>query len=65
MKERLAGCSPRRRAAPAAEKPLYFMLGNDDPIELKEAARQRAVGSARGGKVLWLDDDHEMISWGY
>ena len=45
--------------------PLYFMLGNDDPEELGAAARQAPWGTHDEGKVVWLDDEHEMISWGY
>lgn len=44
---------------------LYFMLGNDDPEELAELLDQAPWGQQCEGKVLWLDDDHEMISWGY
>ena len=47
------------------KKPLYFMLGNDDPVELKELLDAAPWGTHDEGKVLWIDDDHEMISWGY
>jgi Icc-related predicted phosphoesterase len=46
-------------------KPLYFMLGNDDPAELKELLDGAAWGTHDEGRVLWIDDDHEMLSWGY
>jgi uncharacterized protein len=45
--------------------PLYLMLGNDDPVELGEMLDQAAWGVHAEGKVVWLDDEHEMISWGY
>ena len=66
MKERLAGwlALADERLRPL-KKPLYFMLGNDDPIELKELLDSAPWGQHAEGKVLWLDDDHEMISWGY
>jgi len=45
--------------------PLFFMLGNDDPPELAELLDQAPWGVHAEGKVVHLDDDHEMISWGY
>jgi uncharacterized protein len=45
--------------------PLFFMLGNDDPPELAEMLDQAPWGIHAEGKVVRLDDDHEMISWGY
>ena len=45
--------------------PLYFMLGNDDPPELAELLDSAPWGTNCEDKVLWIDDDHEMISWGY
>jgi len=45
--------------------PLFFMLGNDDPPELAELLDQAPWGVHAEGKVVPLDDDHEMISWGY
>ena len=45
--------------------PLYFMLGNDDPAELGALLDGAPWGTNDEGKVVWLDDDHEMISWGY
>lgn len=44
---------------------LYFMLGNDDPIELRTLLDQASWGVHDEGRVVMLDDDHEMISWGY
>jgi len=46
-------------------KPLYFMLGNDDPVELADLLDRAPWGTHDEGKVVWLDDEHEMISWGY
>ena len=45
--------------------PLFFMLGNDDPPELAELLDQAPWGTHAEGKIVHLDDDHEMISWGY
>jgi len=45
--------------------PLFFMLGNDDPPELAELLDEAPWGVHAEGKVVHLDDDHEMISWGY
>ncbi len=45
--------------------PLYLMLGNDDPVELGEMLDQAPWGVHCEGKVVMLDDEHEMISWGY
>jgi uncharacterized protein len=47
------------------KKPLFLMLGNDDPAELKDLLDSAPWGTHGEGKVVWLDDDHEMISWGY
>ena len=45
--------------------PLYLMLGNDDPPELAEMLDRAPWGVHAEGKVVRLDDEHEMISWGY
>ncbi len=45
--------------------PLYLMLGNDDPPELADMLDKAPWGEHAEGKVLMLDDEHEMISWGY
>jgi Icc-related predicted phosphoesterase len=45
--------------------PLYLMLGNDDPVELGALLDNAPWGIHGEGDVLWLDDEHEMISWGY
>ena len=44
--------------------PLYFMLGNDDPEELGALLDSAPWGTHDEGKVVWLDDEHEMISCG-
>jgi Icc-related predicted phosphoesterase len=46
-------------------KPLYLMLGNDDPAELGELLAAAPWGTVAEGQVVWLDDTHEMISWGF
>jgi uncharacterized protein len=46
-------------------KRLFFMLGNDDPAELRTLLDEAPWGTHCEGKVVMLDDDHEMISWGY
>ena len=48
-----------------AGTPLYLMLGNDDPIELRTLLDRAPWGVHAEGKVVALDDDHELISWGY
>lgn len=46
-------------------KRLYFMLGNDDPIELRTLLDEAPWGTHDEGRVVMIDEDHEMISWGY
>ncbi len=46
-------------------KRIYFMLGNDDPIELRTLLDGASWGVHDEGRIVMLDDDHEMISWGY
>ncbi|MGD0019136.1 MAG: metallophosphoesterase [Candidatus Limnocylindrales bacterium] len=46
-------------------KRLFFMLGNDDPPPLARLLDNAPWGEHDEGKVVWLDDDHEMISWGF
>jgi Icc-related predicted phosphoesterase len=48
-----------------SEIPLYMMLGNDDPVELGELVDSAPWGVHAEGKVVWIDEHHEMISWGY
>jgi Icc-related predicted phosphoesterase len=45
--------------------PLFTMLGNDDPIELRAVLEAAPWGVNAEGRVLPLDDDHELVSWGY
>jgi Icc-related predicted phosphoesterase len=45
--------------------PLYVMLGNDDPNELQEVLDRATWATAAEGKVIALDDGHELASWGY
>jgi Icc-related predicted phosphoesterase len=44
---------------------LFMMLGNDDPPELADLLEQAPWGEHAEGRVVALDDDHEMLSWGY
>jgi Icc-related predicted phosphoesterase len=44
---------------------LFFMLGNDDPAELRVLLDEAPWGVHDEGRVVMVDDDHEMISWGY
>jgi Icc-related predicted phosphoesterase len=45
--------------------PLYVMLGNDDPAELRDILDAAPWATQAEGRVLPLDDDHELLSWGY
>jgi len=45
--------------------PLYVMLGNDDPAELRDILDAAPWAMHAEGRVLPLDDDHELLSWGY
>src|SRR5512135_712385 len=66
MHERLQGWLDLAdaRLRPAGT-PLYLMLGNDDPIELRSLLDEAPWGTHAEGKALPLDDAHELISWGY
>lgn len=44
--------------------PLFTMLGNDDPAELRTLLDATPWGTHAEGRVVMIDD-HEMISWGY
>jgi Icc-related predicted phosphoesterase len=48
-----------------AGTPLFLMLGNDDFASLGALLDQAPWGVHAEGKVVMLDDRHEMISWGY
>ena len=41
------------------------MLGNDDPVSLRPLLDAAPWGTHAEGRVVMLDDRHEMISWGY
>jgi len=45
--------------------PLYLMLGNDDPPQLRQMLVDAPWGHHAEGEILWIDDEHEMLSWGY
>jgi Icc-related predicted phosphoesterase len=45
--------------------PLYLMLGNDDPASLQPLLEAAPWGTHAEGRVVQLDDHHEMMSWGY
>ena len=45
--------------------PLFLMLGNDDPQSLRPLLDAAPWGTHAEGRVVMLDDQHEMISWGY
>jgi Icc-related predicted phosphoesterase len=45
--------------------PLFLMLGNDDPVSLRPLLDTAPWGTHAEGRVVMLDDRHEMISWGY
>ena len=45
--------------------PLFVMLGNDDPQELRQILVDAPWAVHAEGHVLPLDDDHELVSWGY
>jgi Icc-related predicted phosphoesterase len=66
MKERLTSWLELadQRLRPTGKR-LFFMLGNDDPPELGALLEQAPYGTADEGRAVWLDDGHEMISWGY
>jgi Icc-related predicted phosphoesterase len=45
--------------------PIYLMLGNDDPVSLRPLLDSAPWGTHAEGRVVMLDDRHEMMSWGY
>jgi Icc-related predicted phosphoesterase len=66
MNERLEGwlALADERLRPTGKR-LFFMLGNDDPPPLAELLNRAPWGQNDEGKVIWLDDNHEMMSWGF
>jgi Icc-related predicted phosphoesterase len=47
------------------ETPIYVMLGNDDPPELRTILDEATWATPVEGVVTRLDEDHELVSWGY
>ncbi len=45
--------------------PLFLMLGNDDPMSLQPLLDAAPWGTHAEGRIVMLDDRHEMMSWGY
>jgi Icc-related predicted phosphoesterase len=45
--------------------PLFLMLGNDDPMSLQPLLDSAPWGTHAEGRIVMLDDRHEMMSWGY
>ncbi len=45
--------------------PIYVMLGNDDPPQLRPILESAGWATHVEGQVVALDDDHELISWGF
>lgn len=45
--------------------PIYLMLGNDDPVSLRPLLDAAPWATHAEGRVVMLDDHHEMMSWGY
>lgn len=62
LREWLALAEERLRPAGI---PLFLMLGNDDPPELAALLDAAPWGTHAEGKVLPLDDEHELLSWGF
>jgi uncharacterized protein len=46
-------------------KPVFWMLGNDDPPSLDEPLKAAPWGEHAEGHVLPLDDEHALLSWGW
>jgi Icc-related predicted phosphoesterase len=44
---------------------LFLTAGNDDPFEVDEILKKSQCAMDVEGKVIQLDEDHEMISTGY
>ncbi len=45
--------------------PIHVMLGNDDPRQLRTILDEATWATHVEGLVVALDEDHELISWGY
>jgi len=45
--------------------PIYVMLGNDDPPQLGAILDEATWATHVEGRVIPLDRDHELVSWGF
>jgi Icc-related predicted phosphoesterase len=45
--------------------PIYVMLGNDDPPQLRSILEEAGWATHVEGQVIALDEDHELLSWGF
>jgi Icc-related predicted phosphoesterase len=45
--------------------PIYVMLGNDDPPQLGAILDEASWATLVEGRVIPLDQDHELVSWGF
>jgi Icc-related predicted phosphoesterase len=45
--------------------PIYVMPGNDDPVELAGVLAESTWAKPAEGRIIPIDDDHELVSWGY
>ena len=45
--------------------PIHVMLGNDDPPQLGLVLDEATWATPVEGRVVRLDDDHELVSWGF
>jgi Icc-related predicted phosphoesterase len=46
-------------------KRVFWMLGNDDPPSLAEPLTGAPWGEQAEGRVLAIDDEHALVSWGW
>ena len=46
-------------------KSVFWMLGNDDHPALVEPLQNAAWGEHAEGRVLSIDNDHAILSWGW
>jgi Icc-related predicted phosphoesterase len=45
--------------------PILVMLGNDDPPQLGTILEEATWATPVEGRVVQLDEDHELVSWGF
>ena len=45
--------------------PILVMLGNDDPPQLGAVLEEATWATPVEGRVVPLDEDHELVSWGF